>query len=93
MMFTDFLSDPDIQYKAGYFMIGVIVILMCTHLAFVIRYGVKSLILITLKYFRLLKWKIFGKEPQPDVINPEEKVIVPKKVRPKLPVLEKYSKM
>ena len=72
-------------------MIGVIVILMCTHLAFVIKYGVKSLMLITLKYFRLVKWKLFGKKPQPVVIEPE--VIIPKRVRPKVPVLEKYSKM
>ena len=57
-------------------MIGVIGVLMCIHLAFVIKYGVKSFMLITLKYFRLVKWKIFGKEPQPVVIVPE--VIVPK---------------
>ena len=61
MIFTDYIPDPDIQYKAGFIMIGVIVILMIFHLAFVTKYGVKSLSLITVKYYRLIKWKLFGK--------------------------------
>jgi len=62
MIYTDYLPDPDIQYTAGYSMIGVIVVLMVVYLIYVIKYGVKAVILISTKYYRRIKRKICGKE-------------------------------
>ena len=49
-------------------MIGAIVILMMGHMAFVIYYGTKTLMLVVQKYYRLAKFKIFG----PQKIEVEE---------------------
>ena len=73
-------------------MIGVICLLMTVHMAFVIWYGMMTVMLVVQKYWKLAKYKVIGpvKEPEEEVQAVEvqkEEELKPSRI------LEKYIKI
>ena len=58
VFFTDWIPDKEMQYSLGWSMLGIISMCMFYNLSYVFYYGFKSLYLMAVKYYRLLKFKI-----------------------------------
>jgi len=55
LFFTDWVADPIKQYAFGWSMIGLIAILVCFNLYFVLKFGIKMVYLGVVKVYGLLQ--------------------------------------
>ena len=69
LVFTDYVQDEDAKYEFGYFVVGLVVIIIVYNMCYFVGYGINLIVLLIIKGYKRVKAKLCTKKEDQVVLE------------------------